>query len=330
MAKFRTISTVAIISIAAAITTGAQAATLTAVDCWRPTNIISKVWLDKFVATAEKFSGGVIKIDYLGGAEVSPPRKSYRALQRGQFDLLHCASSYYVGAMPEAWAILATNQPVSTLRKNGGWEIMDEVHQKRVGAKLIAWGESETSFHIYAIDKPKIGKDGLPDLRGKKFRASGTYKPLLNALGASTIFVKSSEIYTALQRGLVSGFGFTDVAVPQLGVTKIIKWRIVPNFYVTNTVTTMNLGRYNKLTKKEKDALLTFALKYEKAALPYMAALKKKDVAKMHADGVRDLVLKGEARKKYLNTAYGAIWASLERKDSPYTARLKAKLYKPE
>ncbi len=261
---------------------------------------------------------------------MSPPRKSYRALQRGQFDLLHCAASYYAGAMPEAWAILATNQSVPTLRKNGGWELMDEVFQKRVGSKLIAWGESETSFHIYAINKPKIGPDGLPDLSGRKFRASATYKPLLNALGASTIFIKSSEIYTALQRGLVTGFGYTDISVPQLGVAKIIKWRIVPNFYVTNTVTTMNIAAYNKLTKTEKDALHKFVLKYETDALKYMAELKVKDVAVMHAAGVQDLVLKGKARKKYLNTAYGAIWASLEKKNSPYTARLKALLYKAE
>ena len=226
--------------------------------------------------------------------------------------------------------MLATNQPVTTLRKNGGWELMDEVFQKRVGARLIAWGESETRFNLYGINKPKIGPDGLPNLKGEKWRASATYKPLLNALGASTIFVKSSEIYTALQRGVVTGFGFTDVAVPQLGVKNIVRWRIMPSFYVTNTVTTMNSAKYASLSKKEKDALLKFSLQYEREALPYMASLKEKDVAVLKKAGVKDLVLKGEARKKYLNTAYGAIWASLEAKNSPYTERLKAKLYKAE
>jgi TRAP-type mannitol/chloroaromatic compound transport system substrate-binding protein len=286
--------------------------------------------MDKFVTPSEKATGGVIKIKYVGGAEVSPARKSYRAVQRGQFDMLHCATSYYAGAMPEAWAMLATNLPVTTLRKNGGWELMDKVFQERVGARLIAWGESETQFNLYSLKKPKIGKDGLPNLKGEKWRASATYKPLLNALGASTTFVKSSEIYTALQRGLVTGFGFTDVAVPQLGVKDIVRWRIMPSFYVTNTVTTMNTAKYQSLSKKEKDALLTFSKQYEREALPYMASLKKGDVAILHKAGVKDLVLTGEARKKYLNTAYDAIWASLEAKNSPHTAALKAKLYKAE
>ena len=243
-------SAIAIATIATAISTGAQAVELRAVDCWRPTNVITKVWIDKFVTPSEKATGGLIKINHVGGAEVSPPRKSYRAVQRGQFDMLHCAASYYAGAMPEAWAILATNQPVTTLRKNGGWELMDKVFRERVGATAIAWGESETQFNLFAINKPKIGADGLPNLKGEKWRASATYKPLLNALGASTTFVKSSEIYTALQRGLVTGFGFTDVAVPQLGVKDIIRWRIMPSFYVTNTLTTMNTAKYESLSKK--------------------------------------------------------------------------------
>lgn len=330
MRKFITASAVAAASLAATIATSAQAVEIRAVDCWRPTNIITKVWLDKFVTPSEKATGGTIKVNYVGGAEVSPPRKSYRAVQRGQFDMLHCAASYYAGAMPEAWAILATNRPVTTLRKNGGWELIDKVFRERVGATAIAWGESKTQFNLYAVNKPKIGSDGLPDLKGEKWRASATYKPLLNALGASTTFVKSAEIYTALQRGLVTGFGFTDVAVPQLGVKNIIRWRIMPPFYVTNTLTTMNIAKYESLTKKEKDALHKFAIQYEHEALPYMASLKKKDVAVLHAAGVKDLVLKGDARRKYLNTAFGAIWASLEAKNSPYTKRLKAKLYKAE
>lgn len=330
MYRYLSAPTVAIAALAATLSSGAQAIQINAVDCWRPTNLITKVWLDKFVTPSEKATGGVIKVNHVGGAEVSPPRKSYRAVQRGQFDMLHCAASYYAGAMPEAWAILATNQPVTTLRKNGGWELMDKVFQERVGATLIAWGESKTQFNLYSINKPKIGADGLPDLKGEKWRASATYKPLLNALGASTTFVKSSEIYTALQRGLVTGFGFTDVAVPQLGVKDIIRWRIMPPFYVTNTVTTMNTAKYQSLSKKEKDALEAFSIKYEKEALPYMQALKEKDVAVLHKAGVKDLVLEGEARKKYLNTAYGAIWASLEAKNSPHTADLKSKLYKAE
>lgn len=330
MSIYKTSWIIALASITTALVPAAQAIELRAVDCWRPTNIITKVWLDKFVAPSEKATGGVIKIKHVGGSEVSPPRKSYRAVQRGQFDMLHCAASYYAGVMPEAWAILATNQPVTTLRKNGGWELMDKVFQERVGARLIAWGESQTQFNLYGINKPKIGPEGIPNLKGEKWRASATYKPLLNALGASTTFIKSSEIYTALQRGLVTGFGFTDVAVPQLGVKDIIRWRIMPSFYVTNTVTTMNTAKYASLTKTQKAALLKFSIEYEKAALPYMADLKKKDVAILHKAGVKDLVLTGAARKKYLNTAYGAIWASLEAKNSPHTAALKAKLYKAE
>lgn len=330
MLKFMTKSIFAIAMIAAGLTTGARAVELDAVDCWRPTNLITKVWLDKFVKPSEEATNGVIKVNHIGGAEVSPPRKSYRAVERGQFDMLHCATSYYAGAMPEAWAILATNQPVTTLRKNGGFALLDKVFQERVGATLVAMGHSETHYNLYAVEKPKIGPDGLPDLTGQTWRASATYKPLLNALGATTIYVKASEIYTALQRGLVKGFGFTDFAVPQLGVKDIINWRIMPSFYVTNTLTTMNVDKYNSLTEKEKDALHEFAIEYEQAAIPYTKKLREADVAVLHKAGVKDLVLEGDARTKFLNTAYSALWKALEGMDSPYDKQLKKLLYVPE
>ena len=53
--------------------------------------------------------------------------------------------------------------------------------------------------------------------------------------------IKSSEIFTAIQRGTVAGFGFPDVAVVAIGLHKAIKYRVTPNYYQTNQVVSSNI-----------------------------------------------------------------------------------------
>ena len=55
--------------------------------------------------------------------------------------MMHCPTSYYAGAMPEAWAMNASNLSPEVTRKNGGFDALDKVYQKRVGAKLIAYAD---------------------------------------------------------------------------------------------------------------------------------------------------------------------------------------------
>ena len=325
------LGSVAAIASVAMIGSAAEAAQkLSSIACLQSTNLLTKGFIEHFQKAAEKVTKGAISVNYVGANEVVPPRNAYRAVQRGQFDLLHCPTSYYAGALPEAWAMLATTLPPAEIRKNGGFALLDKIYQERVGAKLLSWADWATSYHLYLVPKPKIGKDGLPDLTGMKLRASATYRPLIEALGGSTINMSESEVYTALQRGIIQGFGFTDNSVPQLGVSKIIRYRIMPNFYHTNTVVTMNLDKYNSLSQAEKDALEAVSLSYEKTLPPYVETNTQKEVAELHAAGVQDFEVTGEARKKYLAIAYEALWMFLAEKKSPYQDELRAKLYRAE
>ncbi|MEC8087938.1 MAG: C4-dicarboxylate ABC transporter substrate-binding protein, partial [Pseudomonadota bacterium] len=188
---------------------GGHAKQLGAVTALQQTNTLAKSFLVNFIGPANEAG---VKIKYIGGQEVVPPRKAAGALKRGTFDVLSAPTAYYIGTVPEGFAMLAANQGPAAMRKNGAWEIMEEVYLKKAGAILLAWGESMTSYNTYLNMMPKMGADGVPDLTGVKMRATGTYRPLFRALGASTINIKSSEIFTAIQRGTVAGFGFPDVA----------------------------------------------------------------------------------------------------------------------
>ena len=123
---------------------------------------------------------------------------------------------------------------------------------------------------MYLSKEPKIGTDGLPDLTGYKMRATGTYRPLFRALGATTINIKSSEIITAMQRGTVDGFGFPDVSLPAIGLNTVAKYRVFPNFYQSNNVLTANPKSWAALTKTEKDLIERTAIECETTSVQFV------------------------------------------------------------
>lgn len=308
--------------------TVAQEKTLKAVTSLQQTNVLAKSFIVKFINVVNKSGGGVLQIKYLGGQEIVPPRKAAAALKRGQFDVLSSPTAYYIGTVPEGYGLLASNQGPRVLRSNGGWELLQKIYAEKAGAHLLSWGSNMTSYHMYLAKKPKMSADGLPDLNGMKMRATGTYRPLFRALGATTINIKSSEVITAIQRGTVDGFGFTDVSLPAIGLHTVTKYRVQPNFYQTNTVETINLNTWKSLSQAQKDVLNRMAIEYEVTSVQYVEAERLKEEVQIQAAGVKDIVLKGAARAKYLEIAHGEIWKELKTR-SKYHDQLKPLLYKP-
>ena len=332
MIETRTTSTAvavaAVAALAVAAPVSAAETTLKSVTSLQQTNVLVKSYRATFEAPLNQAGKGLLKVNYLGGQEIVPPRKAVTALRRGQFGVLHSPTAYYIGTVPEGYALLAANQGPRVLRTNGGWELLQKIYAEKAGAHLLAWGENMTSYNMYLTKTPKMGSDGVPDLTGFKMRATGTYRPLFRALGATTVNIKSSEIFTAVQRGTVDGFGFTDVSAVALGFHKIVKFRIQPNFYQTNTVVTVNLDAWKALSKKQRDLMTRVAIEYESTSLPFVENERRREDEEFKKAGVKDIVLKDKAAAKYLEIAHGEIWKELKKR-SKYHDALRPLLYIP-
>ena len=314
-------------ALATAMSTATAKDELGAVTALQLTNTIAKSFVRNYLGAVNQAKGPV-KIKYVGGQEVVPPRKAANALKRGQFDLLSCPTAYYIGTVPEGYALLAANQGPRALRANGAWEVLEEIYMKKAGAVLLAWGESMTSYNMYLAVLPKFRADGLPDLSGIKMRATGTYRPLFRALGASTINIKSSEVFTALQRGTVKGVGWPDVGLVPQGWQNLLKYRVTPNFYQTNQVLTINPGVWKSLTKAQQGFLKAQALEYETTSIHWLEGERAKEEKILHAAGVKDIALSGGTAERYLDLAHQEIWTQLKER-SDYHDKLKPLMYIP-
>ena len=330
--KFGAVAALALTSaVATAGSAVAAEARLTAIASLQQTNPLTKSFLANFVKALNEKGKGTVVVRFVGGPEVVPPPNGGDAIAKGQFDILHGPASYYIGTFPEAYAMLASNVAIAELHKNGGFAMLDGLYQKKMNAKLIAWGESDLGYNTYLVAPPKLRADGLPDLTNMKMRASGTYRPLFEALGAVTVNMKESEIYTGLQRGLVQGFGWPVTGVPALGLHKLVKVRVMPAFYKTNTVVVMNLAKWNALTQEQKQAIESHSRLYEQISVAFMAKEAAADEVSLRQGGVKDLVLEGAAGQKYLKTAFEALWIEYKKLSKGDDGEaLRAKLYRVE
>lgn len=194
-------------------------------------NLFAVNWIKNYLPRINEAGKGVVKVDFVGGEEVTPGRKAGLALKRGVFDMLYGPPAYYLGQVPEAYALTISSVTPAEARKNGGYALLDKIWMKRLNAKVIAWGDSEIRYNLYMTKKPNITKTGDIDLPGIKMRSTGTYRPIILGLGGTPVAMPASEIYTGLQRGVVNGFGFPAVGVKPLGVVPVLKYRINPPFY---------------------------------------------------------------------------------------------------
>ena len=285
-------------------------------------------FLKRFIALVDKKGKGVVRVEYRGGPEITPIPRAAAALKRGVIDILHGPSSYYSGELPMAGALIATNQTPAQVRANGGFAIMQKAWKEKLSAHILAWPETEAQYNIYLAKKPTFGKDGVLDLKDYKMRTTPGYRPILGALGATQISVPAPEMYTALQRGLVDGIAWPDVALVSMGVAPLLKYRIEPSWYHLSNLTIVNLDKWNSLPKAARDKLSELGLEYEKDSNEGIAALKRRDLEQHLASGAEVVEMKGKAAEKFLKIAYDAMWKRIaETMPKEELAAIKPKLY---
>jgi TRAP-type transport system periplasmic protein len=290
----------------------AQEVTLQAMTSLPKTLQLAQSFLDNFIPQLNAAGKGVIQVNYIGGPEITPPRKAAAALKRGVFQMLQSPTAYYIGMVPEGYALTLSQKTPAELRANGGFALLQKIWAEKAGARLLAWSESGTRYHTYLATEPKFDANGNLSLKGIKMRVTGTYRPLFKSLGATTIGIKATEIYTGIQRGVVQGFGWPDVGIVGLGLHKLVKYRIDPPFYKANMTVSMNLKSYNGLPRKAKDILERVAIEYEGSSIAYMEGERSKEEKMAMDAGMKIIKLKGANASNYLKAANAAVWKSLQ------------------
>ncbi|MEW6376955.1 MAG: TRAP transporter substrate-binding protein DctP [Thermodesulfobacteriota bacterium] len=264
------------------------------------------VWIER-VNTELK---DAIKINWVGGPEVSPPFDQPEAVRKGVFQIGFLPAAYYMGMLPEADAVSLSKYDFKKEREKGGvWDYFVERHKKINMMLLGTW--LYDPFYLYVKNPVK----GLDDLKGLKMRTAAKYDKMMLKLGMVPVTVVFGETYTALQRGVVDGFGWPTIGPREWGWLEFCKYVIDIPFYARqNTFFLVNLDVWNKLPKAIQDKWMDITVKFEPEMKAYFEKEIEKEKQVMEKLGVKRLKFSAADRKKYVDAANYAFLEDIEKK----------------
>jgi TRAP-type C4-dicarboxylate transport system substrate-binding protein len=296
---------------------GSAELTLRAVSAFAEKTTYSRPF-ELFVDRVNEAGKGIVHINYIGGPKAMPPFEVGNALKSGVIDVANATGAFYTNVMPEADAWKLTQLPMSALRKNGGYDYMANLYMDKMNAVFLARHSDNNPFHLY-LNKP-IEK---ADLTGLKLRITPVYRDFFQALGATVVQTAPGEVYTALERGVVDGYGWPITGIFDLGWQEKTRYRVDPGFYSAEVSILVNKTRWDGLTDEQREILRKAGARAEDEAVSYFAQENKKDIERQAAAGIQAIKLEGDVAKSYLDKAYEAGWAGVVRQSPEHGPKLK-------
>ncbi len=288
----------------AAMPAAAQEVTLRGVSAFAEGTQFSKNF-ERFIERVNETGKGVVKINYIGGPRAVPPFEVGNAVRTRVVDIANVTGAFYTNLMPEADGFKLLDKPMSEQRKNGTADFIEQLHNQKLNSHFLARQFYNVPFHIYLTKKIEKA-----DFTGLKIRVTPVYRDIVQALGGTPITTAPGEVYTALERGVVDGYGWPVSGIFDLGWDKITKFRMDPGFYSVDVNILVNLDAWKGLTDAQRKVLTDAAAWVEGLDAENVAA-NKAEVERQTKAGIQPITLSADDAKKFLEQAREVAWKSV-------------------
>jgi len=297
----------AVPSLAAAAETVLKAITYAPLAKVEDSMVIFKRWVDK-VNTAGK---GEIRVELLGGPEVFPVSDQINALSKGLVDAV-MTFSVHTPIVPEIDTSGLSDITPTEERNNGYLDLLDKAHEK-INVKVVGRTATQSGFYIFSKQPIRT----LADFKNVKIRSHSGYDPLFKKVGAIPIGMNISEIYGALERGIVGAAPY-PIFVYDMGLQEVTKFALADAFWPSHTTFIyINLKKFNSLTPKQQAILVNAQIENEKDMAAIDADLIATERGKLETAGMTFTHLSPDEAKKWHDMANESRFDALSSKVSP-------------
>jgi TRAP-type C4-dicarboxylate transport system substrate-binding protein len=300
---------------------GAQEVTLKLVSAFPETATYVKhmmPWIQKFNADGK----GVAQINFIGGPKAIPTFEVGTSVKNGVVEMAMNTGAFYTNLMPEADFLKLSQITIAQQRKNGAFEYINRVWNQKANLVYLTRMVDETPFHLYLTKK--IDK---PDLAGLKIRITPVYRDFFQAMGATLIQTPPGEVYTALERGVVDGYGWPIHGIFDLNWHEKTKFRVDPGFYNAEVSIIMNLDAWKRLNAKQRAYVQRQALALEGMNTAWKK-LNDGETKRQAQVGIQTISFDAKTSKAYVDKAYEVGWASAIKQSPEHGPQLKKLLSK--
>lgn len=272
----------------------------------------------QFVEKVNAEGKGLVQIKVIGGPESMPPFEVGNSVRAGVVDLANSTGVFHANMVPETLAMTLTDKTMAELRANGGYALMDKIHRDKANMVWLARLSDGLEYHVYTNKKVDSA-----DFSGLKLRGVPVYRSFFQALGATPLQVAPGEVFTALERGVVDGYGWPSVGIFDLGWQEKTQYRVEPGFYNVEVSLFMNQNAWEKLDDDQR-AFLNQQVAWVESLNASAAADAEMEKQQQAEAGIEAIVLSGEQAGRFQTLSQQAGWQAVEQLSPQYVQQLKA------
>lgn len=245
----------------------------------------------EFAKIVKENTDGRIEINIFPSGQLGGHKEVIQSLQMGAIDIARTQPAYLADAGVKAVSIYSL--PYLFRDEDHAWDVLggpigqnmlDEVQKS--DTKLVGVGYYATSPRNFFFADKKVTK--LSDMEGLKLRVptGQMYKDMVEAFGASPTPIPFSELYSALQTGIVDGAENPIKGYNNQNFDEIAKFYTFDRHQADPSIITFSELSWNKFDEEDqqiiKDALAESAVYYRQLSKEkteeYMAELTEAGV----------------------------------------------------
>ena len=282
------------------------------------------VAFDDFVKRVNEKGKGLVQIQMPVSDPASiPTRQAGNALKNGIVDLVVVPPSYLSSLVPGAEGLTATTVNPSEQRKNGTFVLLDKLFMQRANAHFLGQYGYGIKFHIFT----SVSIDSMADFKGMRLRSSNTYKAFFERLGAQPVLLSRGDTFTAMERGVVKGYGNLVSEVIPAGWVEVTKFRIDPGFYDALVGLFINAKTWESLDAKQQQIFKEVVLWLETERNEQLLEHAKREGNRLEAAGIKTITLSPAEAKKFVALANDATWDNIVKQAPDYGPELKKLIF---
>lgn len=290
---------------------------------WQAGTVNQKVF-EQFTERIKKLTNGQLEIEPIPVGTIVGYTETLDAVGAGILDGHHSGGPYFAGKEP---ALALTSD------LNGAYENPYQAQMWfEYGGGLELTREIYAKFNIYYVGPVWWGVESVPakkelatveSFKGVKMRSpEGLGADIWQRIGVGVVTLPGSEVYTALDRGVIEATDWGTLGMNQdLGYHRIAPFPLYPGFHsMPAAEIAVNMDKWNALPDNIKLIVEVATRDFARDMIQQIALVDLKAAADAKAQSVTLVNWSQAERRKFRNIAREA-WAAWAKK-SPMAARV--------